>query len=61
VPNLKSTSSVNEAILAMSLDMLADGYRRKLSTQAALGYDVSGMRGIYDQIISKSNELKRSI
>jgi hypothetical protein len=36
VPNLKSTSSVNKAIMAMTLDMLADGYRRKLQTQAAL-------------------------
>jgi hypothetical protein len=36
VPNLKSTSDVNEAVLAMSLDMLASGYKRKLQNQAAL-------------------------
>ena len=61
VPNLRSTSEVNDAILAMSLDMLADGYKRKLQTQAALWYDVSGMKWIYDQIISKANQLKNNI
>lgn len=57
VPNLKSTSEVNDAILAMSLDMLADWYKRKLSTQASLGYDVSGMAWLYQQIITKADEL----
>lgn len=57
VPNLKSTSEVNDAILAMSLDMLADWYKRKLATQASLGYDVSGMAWLYQQIITKADEL----
>ena len=57
VPNLKSTSEVNEAILAMSLDMLADWYKRKLATQASLGYDVSGMAWLYQQITTKADEL----
>ena len=61
VPNLKSTASVNKAIMAMTLDMLADGYRRKLQTQAALNKDVSGMGWIYNQIIDEANRLKQEI
>ena len=61
VPNLKSTSQINDAILAMSLEMLADGYKRKLATQASLGYDVSGMQGIYTQIMNKADELRKGI
>jgi hypothetical protein len=58
VPNLKSTSDINNAILAMSLDMLADWYKRKLSTQASLWYDVSWMQGIYKQLINQAEELR---
>jgi hypothetical protein len=58
VPNLRSTSDVNEAILAMTLDMLADWYKRKLSTQASLWYDVSGMAWLYQQIINKAEDLR---
>jgi hypothetical protein len=61
VPNLRSTSDVNEAILAMTLDMLADWYKRKLSTQASLGYDVSGMAWLYQQIINKAEDLRAGI
>lgn len=61
VPNLRSTSEVNQAILAMTLDMLADWYKRKLSTQASLWYDVSWMAGIYQQIINKSSELMNGL
>ena len=57
VPNLKSTSDVNNAVLAMSLNMLADWYKRKLATQASLGYDVSGMAWLYQQIITKADAL----
>ena len=61
VPNLKSTSDVNEAVLAMSLDMLASGYKRKLQNQAALGKDVSGMAWVYYQIVNESNRIKKKI
>ena len=45
----------------MTLDMLADWYKRKLSTQASLWYDVSWMAGIYQQIINKSSELMNEL
>ena len=61
VPNLKSTSDVNEAILAMSLDMLANGYKRKLQNQAALWKDVSGMAWVYYQIVNESDRIKKKI
>lgn len=57
VPNLKSTADVNNAVLAMSLNMLADWYKRKLATQASLWYDVSGMAWLYQQIITKADDL----
>ena len=57
VPNLRSTAEVNDAILAMSLDLLANGYKRQLSTAASAGYDVSGMLWTYRQITAKAEEL----
>ena len=61
VPNLKSTNDVNDAVLAMSLDMLASGYKRKLQNQAALWKDVSGMAWVYYQIVNESDRIKKKI
>ena len=41
----------------MSLDMLADWYKRQLSSLASLWYDVSGMAWMYKQITTKADEL----
>lgn len=50
VPNLKSTEEVNNAILAMTLKGIANGYKSKLQSLASAGYDVSGYEWIYTNI-----------
>lgn len=57
VPNLQSTEEVNNAILALTLNMLAQGYKNKLRTLASAGNDVSRFWGIYNDIMSEVDSL----
>lgn len=60
VPNLKNPESINVAILAMTLNMLAQGYKNQLRTLAAAGKDVSGFGGIYKNIMDEVKSLQTS-
>lgn len=57
VPNLKSTKDVNNAVLAMTLQAVANGYKSKLQTLASSGRDVSGFSGAYESIQRKVDDL----
>ena len=58
VPNLQSTEETNNAILALTLNMLAQGYKNKLRTLASAGNDVSRFGGVYKQIMSEVESLR---
>lgn len=58
VPNLQSTEWTNNAILALTLNMLAQGYKNKLRTLASAGNDVSRFGGVYKQIMSEVESLR---
>lgn len=60
VPNLKTPESTNTAILAMTLNMLAQGYKNQLRTLAAAGKDVSGFWGLYKNIMDEVQSLQLS-
>ena len=60
VPNLKTPESINTAILSMTLNMLAQGYKNQLRTLAAAGKDVSGFGGIYKNIMDEVKSLQIS-
>ena len=61
VPNLRSTEDVNKAILAMTLDTIANGYKAKIATLAKANFDVSGFKSIYEDIRNQSDALKSSL
>ena len=60
VPNLKTPESINTAILSMTLNMLAQGYKNQLRTLAAAGKDVSGFGGVYKNIMDEVKSLQIS-
>lgn len=57
VPNLKSTKDVNNAILAMTLKWIANGYKSKLQSLASAKYDVSWYEWLYKNIENQVNSL----
>lgn len=61
IPNLTSTEDVNNAILAMTLDTIAGGYKKQLRTLAASGRDVSGFVSLHDEIKAQADYLKQSL
>lgn len=61
IPNLTQTNDVNNAVLALTLDTVAWGYKRQLQTLAAAGKDVSGFAGIYDSLKAQSDWIKSNI
>jgi len=61
VPNLTQTNDVNNAVLALTLDTIAWGYKRQLQTLAAAWKDVSGFAGLYDSIKAQADSIKASI
>ncbi len=61
IPNLTNTNDVNKAVLAMSLKVIAWGYKRQLQTLAAAWKDVSGFSGIYDWLMSQVQSLESEI
>ena len=61
IPNLKQTNDVNNAVLALTLDTIAGGYKRQLQTLAAAGKDVSGFAGLYESIKAQADSIKSSI
>lgn len=61
IPNLTQTEDVRDAILAMTLDIVAWGYKRQLQNLARSNNDVSGYIGAYEQIKSLSDNLKTRI
>lgn len=61
IPNLTQTNDVNNAVLALTLDTVAGGYKRQLQTLAAAGKDVSGFSGLYDSIKAESDAIKSQI
>lgn len=60
VPNLQSTEGTNNAILALTLNMLAQGYKNKLRTLASAGNDVSRFWGLYKNIMDEVQSLQLS-
>lgn len=61
IPNLASTDDVNKAVLAMTLDTIAGGYKKQLRTLAASGRDVSGFVSLYEEIKSQADSLKSEL
>jgi len=58
IPNLTSTQDVNKAVLAMTLDTIANGYKKQLRTLVASGRDVSGFVSLYEEIQGQADSLK---
>ncbi len=58
IPNLTDTQKTNEAILAMTLKVVAWGYKKQLQTLAAAGKDVSGFRWLYDSLMGQVEALE---
>lgn len=61
IPNLTSTDAVNDAVLAMTLDTVAEGYKQQLRTLAASGRDVSGFVSLYGELKAQADNLKAGI
>lgn len=61
IPNLTQTSDVQDAILAMTLDIIAWGYKRQLQNLAASNNDVSGFAWKYEEIKWLSDSIKQRI
>lgn len=61
IPNLTNTNDVNNAVLAMSLKVIAWGYKRQLQTLAAAWKDVSGFSGIYDWLMNQVKSLESQV
>lgn len=61
IPNLTQTNDVNNAVLALTLDTIAWGYKRQLQTLAAAWKDVSWFSGIYESLKAQSDSIKSQI
>ena len=61
IPNLSQTDDVNKLVLAMTIDTLAGGYKRQLATQAAAWRDVSSFTGVYKELKSKADSIKKEL
>jgi hypothetical protein len=61
IPNLKSTKEVNQALLAMTLDSLANWYKKRLSTVAWLWYDVSWLIWAYESLQNQAENVKTTL
>lgn len=58
IANLKSTSDVNKAVMAMTLDIATRSLANQLNTQSAGGRDVSRFESIYTGLNEKANKIK---
>lgn len=61
IPNLQQTWDVNKAVLAMTLQTLAEGYKKQLQINAAAGKDVSGFSWVYDSLSWQVDALRAEI
>lgn len=61
IPNLASTEATNKAVLAMTLDTLAGGYKRQLATLAKSGVDVSGLTSTYEELKAQADAARSEI
>lgn len=61
IANLKSTSDVNKAVMAMTLDIATRSLANQLNTQAAGGRDVSRFESIYTGLNDKASKLKTEL
>lgn len=61
IPNLSSTDATNKAVLAMTLDTLAGGYKRQLATLAKSGVDVSGLTSTYNELKAQADAARSEI
>lgn len=61
IPNLTSTNDVNNAILAMTLKVVAGWYKRQLQTLAASWKDVSWFTWLYDNLMGQVEAIENSI
>ena len=61
IPNLQSTSQVNEAVLWMTLKVIAGGYKQQLQTLAGVWKDVSGLESTYKNMMARVNEIEDSL
>ena len=61
IPNLKATKDVNNAILGMTLKVLANWYKKQLRTLAAANYDVSWFTWLYDSLMWQVNSIESDL
>lgn len=61
LPNLTSTEGVRKALMAITVRTAFRSMEEQLTTMAALGIDVSGMRAKYQQLQKKSEKLDADI
>lgn len=61
IANLKSTSDVNKAVMAMTLDIATRSLANQLNTQSAGGRDVSRFESIYTGLNEKANKIKSEL
>lgn len=61
IPNLTDTKQTNEAILAMTLKVVAWGYKKQLQTLAAAWKDVSWFSWLYDNLMSQVETLESNL
>ncbi len=61
IPNLTQTKDVQNAILALTLDTLAWGYKNQLQTLAASKRDVSWFAWLYESIKWQADAIRSSI
>jgi len=61
LPSLESTEATNKWVLALTLDILAEWYKKQLATAAGLWYDVSGLQWTYTNIKGQADALRQEI
>jgi hypothetical protein len=61
LPNLKGTDAINKWVLAVTLDVLAWGYKKQITGLAWQWYDVSWLEGTYENLKWQAEALKREI
>ncbi len=61
LPNVKSTSEVNKAIMGLTLRNIRSAFVSNLEAMAAAGRDVSGFSNIYQRLNTKINTIENEL
>lgn len=61
IPNLTSTQDTNKAVLAMTLKVVAWGYKRQLQSLAAAWKDVSWFSWIYENLMGQVDSIETEL